>query len=104
VCRPWVACRFSGPDVRTTHLDYESRRKPKTDYSCVACQKDIDPGRPHRRVALLSGTDIVVHPEDVDLPVSDEVKQQTCETEIVWHPLGNDCAKKLGLEWSEERP
>lgn len=75
---------------RTRFLDYDARRKPKTKHSCVKCQKDLKPGQPFRRVQMQSGEPFVIHPED----------QAFVTGETAWHPIGEDCARSLGLEWT----
>jgi hypothetical protein len=70
-------------------LDYDARRQPKTSFSCVKCQKDLKPGEKYRVVQMPHGEPFVVHPRDAHL-VPDGV----------WHFIGHDCAKRLGLEWT----
>ncbi len=75
---------------RRQYLDYDSRRNPRTSFSCVKCQKDLKPGQAFRRVQMPSGEPFVIHPED-----------QALVTEPTdWHFIGPDCAKALGLEWT----
>lgn len=76
--------------ARTRFLDYDARRKPKTQHSCIACQRDLKPGQPFRQVQMPSGEPFVIHPED----------QALVTVETLWHPIGEDCARKLGLEWT----
>lgn len=75
---------------RTQFLDYDARRRPRTNFSCVKCQKDLKPGQKYRRVQMVSGEPFVIHPEDTAL-----VKNET-----EWHFIGHDCARRLGLEWT----
>jgi len=76
---------------RLKFLDYDARREPKTNHSCVMCQKDIKPGSPFRMVYIVgvSGTQ-VLHPDDV----------ASYKGETQRFPLGMGCARKLGLEWT----
>lgn len=74
---------------RTKFLDYDARRKPKTDHSCVKCQRDLKPGQPFRIVHVFEGA-FVVHP---DGPQPDDVSA---------YPVGMDCAKAIGMEWTRE--
>lgn len=75
---------------RTEFIDFDSRKNPKTSFSCIKCQKDLKPGQKFRRVQTPSGEPFAIHPEDSHLV--------TGETE--WHFIGYNCAKKLGLKWT----
>jgi len=82
--------------VRTIHISVgnpDYRRTPKTAYFCINCQKDINPSRPHRMVHIIGGGDTILHPADESLYTNQE---GDCGA----HPIGNDCAKRFGLEWS----
>ncbi len=83
---------------RTTFLDYDARHDPKTDHSCVKCQRDLKPGQPFREVHIIGGGTHVLHPEDeaqhaAAFPNGDP-------GDLCFYPIGNDCARKLGLEWT----
>lgn len=74
---------------RTKDMDPDYRREPKTNRYCVRCQKDIGANQGARRVWTPDGQwHMVVHPEDV---IHGDVA----------HLIGSDCAKKIGLEWTE---
>jgi hypothetical protein len=75
-------------EPRTEFMDPDYRRNPKTPFFCIRCQKDIKPGQGHRWVYCGVDLAFAVHPEDV-----------TNEDKF---PIGSDCAKKIGLEWSVE--
>lgn len=78
--------------IRTKYLEpdyrHESRRDP-----CCRCGKQIKNVVTARRVHLISGGHIVLHPEDEPLYVPDG-------GDVGCHPIGPDCARILGLEWS----
>lgn len=78
---------------RTIFLAYDARRDPKTDLSCIVCQKDLNPTKPYRTVHVVAGGSQVLHPDDEQLYIPDK-------GDCGCHPIGPDCAKKLGLEWS----
>lgn len=80
--------------MRTTDCDYESRRWPKTDRSCVLCQKDLK-GPPKRRIHIIAGGGQILHPEDESEYVPDSGDMGS-------HEIGNECARKLGLEWTHK--
>jgi hypothetical protein len=80
---------------RTTELDYDSRRKPKTNRSCVRCQRDIKPFSPARSVHVIDGGISILHPEDEDKYVPDG---DDCGAFLV----GMDCARLIGMEWTTE--
>lgn len=77
---------------RTAYLDQDNRRWPKGRY-CVACNKTLRAGRAYRRVHLVNGGPFVLHPEDEALYVADAGDMGS-------FPIGDDCARKLGLEWT----
>ncbi|TXH08620.1 MAG: hypothetical protein E6R03_17890 [Hyphomicrobiaceae bacterium] len=79
--------------IRTKFIDYDARREPKTDFWCICCQKDIKPGAAHRLVKIVDFPD-AIHPDDYDRAISQH------GTDVVTHPIGMDCARKLGLEWT----
>lgn len=69
------------------------RRDPKTKHYCHFCQKDMVPEKPYREVFAFyfDGAPCVVNLEDaVKAPPPGGG----------WLPVGNDCAKVIGLEWS----
>lgn len=80
-------------NYRTKFLDFDARRDPKTDHWCCRCQKDIKPGQAHRMVHLVDGGAFVLHPDDEAIYTPDA-------GDCGGHPIGSDCARKLGLEWS----
>ena len=73
--------------------DPDYRRQPKTDYFCINCNKTIDPTKPHRLVRVIDKGDSFLHPQDVEGYMLEHGF-------AALHPMGNDCAKRLGLEWS----
>ncbi len=80
--------------MRTKFFDYDARRKGALpDLYCARCQKDLKPGQPHRWVHLIEGGHIVLHPEDEAEYVADA-------GDCGLHPVGMDCAKKIGLAWT----
>jgi len=50
--------------IRKDFIDYDARRKPRTKRFCVKCQKDLDPGKPVRRVYVTRDME-AVHPDDL---------------------------------------
>lgn len=77
---------------RVTFVDYDSRREPKTALYCCMCQRDLDPRKQWRRVFLTDGM-LAVHPADV-------ARRIRLDSDFGWRPIGNDCAKELGFEWT----
>jgi len=79
--------------VRKTFLDPDYRKDPKTDFYCVRCQKDIKPGMRFKMVYKLKNEPLIIHPEDAKL----------CNgIDIEWVQIGLDCAKKVGLEFTQD--
>lgn len=82
---------------RTAQLDADNRRFAKTDEFCVRCQKDLKPGQPRRFVRIAdSAFAQVVHPDDVAAFEASEAARG----DMGRHPVGMDCAKKIGLEFT----
>jgi len=80
-------------DPRTKYIDPDYRRDPKTDHFCCRCQKDIKPGSPFRMVHCVDGGMSALHPDD-------EANYVTDAGDMGCFPIGMDCARKIGLEWS----
>lgn len=78
--------------LRTKFIDGDYRRDPKTDFFCCACQKDMDRAKPCYSVHLIDGGAFALHRDDESKYVPDG-------GELGCHPIGTDCAKRLGLEW-----
>jgi hypothetical protein len=90
---------FSG-GPRRKHIDADFRRQPKTDLHCLNCQRDIAPGTAHREVFYVGGT-MILHPDDVARMGSSELLGPIDDTVTTgWRPVGNDCARRIGLPWS----
>jgi len=81
--------------LRKKELDYDARRRPKTDHHCVRCQRDIKPGSRYRMVHVIDGGGQILHPADEAAYVSDA-------GEMGLHPVGMDCARTIGLEWTQD--
>ena len=78
--------------IRKEFIDYDARRKPRTKRSCVQCQKDLDSGKPVRRVYVTRDME-AVHPDDLG-------NYLRSEGDFGWLLIGNDCARILGMEWT----
>lgn len=83
--------------IRTTFLDYDARREPKTDEYCIRCQRDLKQGQRRFHVHLVSGGTRVLHPADETLY---EARGGLADPgEMGWHPIGADCARLIGMEF-----
>lgn len=84
----------SGADMRTKELPvYRGKRPAFTgDHPCIVCDKEVNP-RTARYVHVINGGQVVLHPNDERLYVPDG-------GDMGGHPIGPDCARRLGLEWS----
>lgn len=83
---------------RTTFLDFDARRDPKTPHYCVKCQRDLKPSQPTRTVHLVLGGHMVLHPDD-------EAAYQAAQDDngdVGLNPVGMDCARRIGLQWTSE--
>ena len=78
--------------IRKEFIDYDARRKPRTKRFCVKCQKDLDPGKPERRVYVTRDME-AVHPDDLGRYLPSDV-------DLGWWLIGNDCARLLGMKWT----
>jgi hypothetical protein len=78
---------------RTKFLDYDARHTPKTDFSCVMCQRDLDSRDGKVRWVHLVDDVFVLHPADEELYTPDAHDRGT-------FPIGPECAKKIGVEWT----
>jgi len=79
--------------ISTGDPDY--RRRPTTDYYCVNCHKPLDRTKRHRLIHIIDGGSLVLHPDD-------EHGYRSDNADCGLHPIGTDCAKRYGLEWSVE--
>lgn len=74
---------------RTLFIDPDFRPTPKTKHFCCVCQRDIKSDAAHRIVFLRPDEGFT----QIDRPAAPSEK-------AVRHPVGMNCAKKIGLEWS----
>lgn len=79
--------------ARTKCIDPDNRRNPQSNHYCCRCHKDLKPGQPFRMVHLVNGGPFALHPEDESSYVSDG-------GDMLFFPIGSDCARKVGLEWT----
>ena len=77
--------------------DPDYRRRPTSEYYFINCHKSIDRTKKHRMIHIIDGGSLVLHPQDEHLYKSDNA-------DVGLHPIGNDCAKRFGLEWSTLAP
>ena len=77
--------------------DPDFRRNPKTSFFCWRCQKDLKPEQSVRWIHLINGGTDILHPESESEYVPDN-------GDMAMFPVGMDCAKKIGLEWTSEHP
>jgi hypothetical protein len=79
--------------MRTQHIGHltDYRRDPKTDCSCVVCNRDIK-GEPKFWIHYIDDGPVVLHPADEHLYKSDG-------GEMGFWPVGPECAKRIGMEW-----
>ena len=60
-------------------------------HECIVCRTVLK--RSARMVHVIDGGSRVLHPDDERLYTSDE-------GDLYWHAIGEDCARKIGLEWT----
>ena len=79
---------FLDPDYRNTF------KYPHSELICCRCQKPIKT-KNYRMVHLVAGGLRAVHPYDSHvIPANDQGNMD-------WHPIGNDCARKIGIEYTK---
>lgn len=89
---------------RTTFTDPHYHRRPKTLFFCVRCQKDLKPGQPHRFIAYELDTQEAVHGEDWEIARTEITARRKHREPFVVSPVGVDCARRIGLEFTRESP
>lgn len=75
--------------------DPDFRREPKTQVFCWRCQKDLKPGQKRREIHLINGGNMILHP-------ASESEYAPDGGDCGFLPVGMDCAKVIGLEWTTE--
>ena len=70
--------------------------KPKTDFYCVICNKDINPNSKYFFVHFIDGGVYILHSED-------ELKYIPDGGDVGFHPVGISCAKKIGLQYCHKK-
>ena len=76
-------------------FDPDWRKSPKTDCYCFRCNRDLRPSQSRRWIHLVSD-DTLAHPADLS-------KIVPAKGWPVAYPVGMDCAKIIGLEWTTEQ-
>lgn len=77
--------------------DPDFRRDPKTQLFCWRCQKDLKPDQAKRWIHLVDGGNQILHPDS-------EGDYRSDEADCGFLPVGMDCARKIGIEWTSEGP
>jgi hypothetical protein len=80
-------------DFKTKYMDPDFRPVPKTKRFCCVCSRDIKSSSPARTVFVVNGGMEALHP-------SEWAKYPGHKDDTGKKPIGADCARKLGLEWS----
>lgn len=87
--------------------DPDFRRDPKTNLFCWRCQRDLKPEQPKRWIHLINDFSQIVHPDSEAEYVADDNAYPSRTTgkkdDCGFFPVGLDCAKIIGLEWTHER-
>jgi hypothetical protein len=87
---------------RTKWTDPDFRKNPKTNHFCCLCHRDLKPGQKHRLIMVEEDKWEAVHSDDWGL-ARIEIEPGPQDRDRVWiMPVGMDCARKLGLEWSRD--
>ena len=73
-----------------------SRREPKWDIGknyCTICGREIKT-ESYRTIHVVGGGSQVLHPSD------EQAYNVASPGEMGFMPIGNDCARKLGIDWT----
>ena len=88
---------------RTSFIDPDYRRDPKTDRYCYRCQRDLKPGQPFRYIAYELDRPEAIHADDWEAAKIEIVARRAPHLDaFVIGPVGMDCARKIGLEFTRE--
>lgn len=85
---------------RSQWMDPDFRRDPKTRRFCGLCQRDLAPAQPHRFVLYELDRYEAVHRDDWEAARDQITASRTAHHPVIVEPIGMDCARRLGLEWS----
>lgn len=86
-------------------INPDFRRDPKTAHYCAICQRDLKPNQPHRFIMFELDRYEAIAPDQWQL-AQDTIPQTRAphlQPVLFVQPIGMDCAKRLGLEWSKEK-
>lgn len=72
-----------------------NRPLPHAECYCIICHRALKAGQPHRWVHLVDGGWNILHPDD------EEAYGVGDPGDMGGHRVGMDCARKLGLEWTQ---
>jgi hypothetical protein len=81
--------------IRTKWTDPDFRKTPKTDFFCILCQRDLKPNQSYRMMAVNAASWEAIHRDDWE-------KAEPEFIEFYTGPVGSDCARRIGLEFSRE--
>lgn len=84
---------------RVKFIDPDFRKPPATQVFCARCEKDIKEGKPRRYICYEFETMSAVHPDDWDSARF----ANPVEFAFAVVPVGMDCAKRIGLDWTKEK-
>ena len=77
---------------RTIPLQRHTQRKA-TDSCCILCHKPLAVGHVTRMVHVIDGGSRILHQDD-------EEKYEPDIGDMLWFPIGPDCAKTIGYEYT----
>jgi len=81
--------------IRTRWADPDFRRQPKTKRFCLICQRDLKPAQAHRVILWEVDRYEAIAP-------ADWARARVEIAALEQGPIGLDCARQLGLEFSAE--
>lgn len=88
---------------RTTPIDPDFRRDPKTVRYCGRCQRDLVDGQPYRLVMYELDRYEAIHSDDWEAAEQDIVSRRLQRGKAVLiEPVGMDCARRIGLEFTRK--
>lgn len=89
---------------RTRFIDPDYRRSPKTLFFCARCQKDLAADQAHRFIAYELDDPCAIHSEDWEIAKADiAARRIQGAAAFCVEPVGMDCARRIGLEYTRTR-
>lgn len=87
---------------RTKEFNINFNREPNTGRFCEICRRDLKEGQRHRLICFELDRFEAVHQDDWQTAQKEITKSRKALSPVCIAPIGLDCARKFGLEWSKD--